>query len=105
LLQDTTRPTINTTSSKKNLTPLRIFSLWCPNGIRIPLQSGGEYLGERCQKRIEKASIPSLLLELGSYGSIKTPAFSTDRPQMFKLLYKPSNMNRIPGLLVVLRAV
>ena len=73
--------------------------------MRNPLQSGGEYLGERCQNIIEKASIRWLFMELGLYGSIETPAFSTDRPQMFKLLYKPSKMNHIPGLLVALRAL
>ena len=79
--------------------------LWCTIDMWNPLQNGEEYLGERCQNRIENASIPRLFLELGSYGSIETLAFSTDRPQVFKLLYKPSKMNRIPGLLVVLRAL
>jgi len=43
------------------------------------LQNREEYLGERCQNRIENASIPRLFLELGSYGSIETPVFLTDR--------------------------
>ena len=67
--------------------------------------SGGENLGERYQNRIEKVSIPWLFLEPGLYGSIEILAFLMDRLQVFKLLYKPSKMNRIPGLLVVLRAL
>jgi len=69
------------------------------------LLSGGENLGERYQNRIEKVSIPWLFLEPGLYGSIEILAFLMDRLQVFKLLYKPSKMNRIPGLLVVLRAL
>ena len=67
--------------------------------------SGGENLGERYQNRIEKVSIPWFFLEPGLYGSIEILAFFMDRLQVFKLLYKPSKMNRIPGLLVVLRAL
>ena len=67
--------------------------------------SGGENLGERYQNRIEKVSIPWLFLEPGLYGSIEILAFLMDRLQVFKLLYKPSKMFRIPGLLVVLRAL
>jgi len=69
------------------------------------LLSGGENLGERYQNRIENVSIPWLFLEPGLYGSIEILAFLMDRLQVFKLLYKPSKMNRIPGLLVVLRAL
>jgi len=75
----------------------RICPLWHPFNIPSPLLSGGRSLGGRCRGCLEWVLILWSYFEPRSYGSIGTPACSTDRHQVSNSPYSPSKMNLIPG--------